>query len=290
MLCAAALSLNVAAQEERPQITPGERKATKKKDAGPRALAVVQLAPNGKASLVPIAILINGKFWDATAYKADPVPMALDSGNVYEGERSGNSLGLFTVGSALHSNAVNSQTPWLGTGIWRPVGTEPVAKPAQAATEPVGLDNADGPPRLTRDTEKQAAPAKSAPASGSAPPTSNNPPSGSAPSGSHDSDGPPRLTKRDSSPDSSPTPQPAPAPASASTPAPSSTPAAPAKPADSKPDSKANIPTSDSGTAEANRPKLRRGKPAESFADDDIPGYSKPGAAFRFCDDQFNVD
>jgi hypothetical protein len=26
-----------------------------------------------------------------------------------------------------------------------------------------------------------------------------------------------------------------------------------------------------------NRPRLRRGKPAESFADEDIPGYSKPG-------------
>ena len=59
------------------------------------------------------------------SYKADPVPMALDSGVVYEGERTGNSLGLFTVGSALHSNNPNAAMPWLGTGVWRPTGTEP---------------------------------------------------------------------------------------------------------------------------------------------------------------------
>jgi hypothetical protein len=39
-----------------------------------------------------------------------------------------------------------------------------------------------------------------------------------------------------------------------------------------------NLPPSDSGTNEANRPRLRRGKPAESFADEDVPGYSRPGA------------
>ena len=33
-------------------------------------------------SLVPIAILVNGKFYDATAYKANPVPMALETGTV----------------------------------------------------------------------------------------------------------------------------------------------------------------------------------------------------------------
>ena len=69
-----------------------------------------------QGSLVPIAILINGKFWDATAYKADPIPMALDSGVVYEGERTGNSLGLFTVAGALHINTPNGQPPWIGTG------------------------------------------------------------------------------------------------------------------------------------------------------------------------------
>ncbi|HXX01688.1 MAG TPA: hypothetical protein VEJ00_10765, partial [Candidatus Acidoferrales bacterium] len=61
------------AQEDLPQINPGERKIPRKKDEGPRALALLKLTADGKASLLPITILINGKFWDATAYKADPV-------------------------------------------------------------------------------------------------------------------------------------------------------------------------------------------------------------------------
>ena len=71
-----------AAQEERPQITPGERKAPRKKDAGPRAVGVLQMSANGKTSLVPVAILVGGKFWDASAYKADPIPMALEASSI----------------------------------------------------------------------------------------------------------------------------------------------------------------------------------------------------------------
>jgi len=255
-----------AAQEERPQIMPGERRPAKKKDSGPRAVGIVQLAANGKATLIPIAILVNGKFWDASAYKADPIPMSLDSGVVYEGERSGNSLGLFTVGGALHSNNATAQTPWLATGIWRPEGMEPPAKEAKANTAPVGMDDANAPPRLTRDPSRLK---QTAEKSDSKPSSENAPPKSTS---SHDDDRP-RLTKgTPSSPESAqPT---APAPAS--------------KPADSKDDKKdakaeahSNVPSSDSGAGQGARPVLRRGKPAESFADEEVPGYSKPGAATK---------
>ena len=258
--------LPATAQEERPQISPGERKPTRKKDAGPRAVAVLQLAANGKASLVPIAILINGKFWDASAYKADPVPMSLDSGTVYEAEKAGSSLGLFTVAAALHSNSPNVPNPWIGTGAWRPTGSEPSIKIMKAESAPVGIDTTDEPPRLSH-TPVGSAPAP-APSS-TAPPASPAPQSGGN-SGSGDE--PPRLSKPASTPSSAP-------PASA-TPPPDSKPAKPndsAKP-DNKADEKSKIPTSDSGADEANRPVLRHGKPAQSFADEDVPGYSKPGA------------
>jgi hypothetical protein len=260
------------AQEERPQITPGERKPTKKKDAGPRALGLVQLGENGKASLVPIAILINGKFWDASAYKSDPVPMSLDSGTVYEGERSGNSLGLFTVGSALHSNSSNTPNPWIGTGTWQPVGTEQPTKEVKADSAPVGIDDTDGRPRLTRDPKavKQTTPASDG--TGSQP--SKSAPDSSPKSGSSSGDEPPRLTKgTSSSAPSSDSPQ-----AGQTKPASSPASSSDSKPSDSKSEERAKIPPSDSGASEANRPVLRRGKPAESFADQDVPGYSKPGA------------
>ena len=52
---------------------------------GPRALGLIQLSPKGKARLTPIAIMMDGKFYDAGSYKAAPVPMALDFDIVYEG-------------------------------------------------------------------------------------------------------------------------------------------------------------------------------------------------------------
>ena len=262
---------------------PGERKGSRKKAAGPRALALLRLTANGKASLVPIAILIDGKFWDATAYKASPIPMALEPGIVYEAERTGNSLGLFTIGTALHSNAANAPSPWLATGAWLPAGTEVANKALKAESAPVGIGTSDEPPRLTRNPSKETPPATTVPAS---------PP----PSGPSSGDEPPRLTKPApaaappaSTPPNSSAPQStstgsagsSPPPAS-SQPAPTSTgSAAPAesKPADAKPEDRANVPASDSGASEANRPRLRRGKPAEPLPDEEIPGYSQPGAA-----------
>jgi hypothetical protein len=317
-----------AAQETRPQITPGERKAPRKKDAEPRAVALLKLSADGKASLVPIAILINGKFWDAGAYKASPVPMALEPGTVYEAERTGSSLGLFTIGTALHSNAANVSVPWLATGAYVPAGSDTGKKVLQAEATPVGIDNSDAPPRLTKNPDASATPGSgTASKPPSSPPSSSAPSSGSpAPaSGSGSGDEPPRLSRPASSqsPPADSTPGSTSDPASGSgtssgsgpsssgqnpsgqnpsaptgssqsgsnQPTTSSAPQSGNKPADHGSDSKAdaaktdakqadreNVPTSDSGAGEANRPRLRRGKPATSFADEEIPGYSKPGA------------
>jgi hypothetical protein len=279
------------AQEERPQIVPGERKVPRKKDAGPRAVGVLQMAANGKVSLVPIAILIDGKFWDASAYKADPVPMALEPGTVYEGERAGSSLGLFTVNSALHSNAVNLLSPWIATGKWLPAGSETAVTALKAETTPVGIDPGDEPPRLTRDPTKVGPASTPAPA---APPSSppSSPSQSGAPSASGDE--PPRLTKGVSPPASnSPsgstqtgqsqtgadsTAPKAPGGAKPGDPQPGEGKPAEGKPGEAKQDAAANVPASDSGATEGNRPMLRRGKPVEPLPDDVIPGYSKPGA------------
>ena len=290
MLACFVSAVAACAQEERPQILPGERKAVaRKKDAGPRAVAVLRMDAKGKVSLVPIAIMISGKFWDASAYKADPVPMALEPGTVYEGERAGSSLGLFTIGSALHSNSVNVPTPWIATGVWRAEGSEPEKKVMKAETKPANMETGDKPPRLTHTPTNttEASPAQgSGKAPSSATPSSSAPssaPSASEkPSDSSDSgDGPPRLSKPSSQEsDSTGSKQPgssAPAPNSSGTPT-GGTPKLGDKKADEKKaDDQANVPASDSGAKEVNRPILRRGKPVESFADEDVPGYSKPG-------------
>ena len=81
---------------------------------GPRALGVLELAANGKAHLVPVTIMIDGRFYDAAAYKADPVPMALQRDTVYEAMKAGDSEGLFTVSGALHN-----KDGWIGDGKWQ---------------------------------------------------------------------------------------------------------------------------------------------------------------------------
>jgi len=104
--------------------------SNKKKEKGPRALAVVEMPADGKgkARLIPIAILVDGRFWDASIYLADPRPMALDPGNVYEVERSGKPIGFFTV-----SEARQAQDRWTALGDWQPVSEKPpVAKSAKS--------------------------------------------------------------------------------------------------------------------------------------------------------------
>src|ERR1700682_4120350 len=236
-----------AAQEELPEIPPQQQKPTQKNDKGPRAIGLVQLSSNGKATLVPITIRIDGRFHDAASYKANPVPMALESGTVYEGERSGASVGLFTVNGALHSNAVNAVTPWIGTGMWLPTGTDAPKTAMKAESVPRGIETSDQPPRLAKNEKAQGTPAAGTPSSPPAAPT-NSAPSSSEPAPS-----------AKPSPESKPTTTTQPSQGSATPP-----------PSDE----------SDSGARDANRPRLRRGKPTQPLpTDEDVPGYSKPGSA-----------
>jgi hypothetical protein len=117
------------------------RETAPKTSKGPRALGLLELAPNGKAHLVPISILLDGKFYDASAYKAAPVPMALETGTVYEAIHTGVSLGLFTVTGALQT-----KDSWLGAGNWQVAGSVKPKKKAVAAKPPD--EDADGPPVL----------------------------------------------------------------------------------------------------------------------------------------------
>jgi len=179
------------------QSAPTQVASRAKVDKGPRALGLVELAPNGGAHLIPIIIMIDGQFYDASAYKAAPVPMALGSGIVYEAERSGVSMGLFTVTAALQSQNKAQSQPWIGEGKWLPAGSKPPKTTERAESKPRGMeDDPDKPPTLLRrhpaETPKPADPAAQpttpavppAPATPpvAAPPASTPAPAASAPS------------------------------------------------------------------------------------------------------------
>lgn len=120
---------------------------------GPRAIALIQLQSNGKARLIPVAIMIEGKFYDAGSYKADPVPMALDFETVYEGFRTGVSQGLMTITQPGHLKST-----WIAEGTWLPAGAKPASSRKKA--EVPNIEEKDEPPKLHRGGT-QSAPASS---------------------------------------------------------------------------------------------------------------------------------
>jgi hypothetical protein len=93
---------------------------TAKTEKGPRAIAVIrwQTGGDGKAvpRLIPVAILEEGKYYDASLYRATPRPMALDSGVVYEAQDKGETVGYFTIKGASRSDTTKR---WFGLGDWQ---------------------------------------------------------------------------------------------------------------------------------------------------------------------------
>ena len=156
---------------------------------GPRAVGVIQLADNGKAHLVPVTIMIDGKFYDAGAYKADPVPMALQPETVYEALKSGVSQGLFTVSGAMSPNG-----GWIAVGRWRSasdIKAEAERKKAEAAKKAYKApEEVSGPPKLRR-APQSGDQTSSAPASTT---SAQTPPSASNPPGSQTKETPPAST------------------------------------------------------------------------------------------------
>jgi hypothetical protein len=183
------LALGLPGMAQRPQLKRPEEGPTekppeppkKKNVKGPRAVGLLQLNSSGKGTLIPVAILVEGKFYDASIYKADPVPMALEGGTVYEVEKGGESQGLFTVSGALHNNNPTSPTPWMGAGSYLLNGTEATKKTHKAEDKPLGLDNDnDAPPKLSRGKEATGADQGSGSSSGANAGSSGTPASGSS--------------------------------------------------------------------------------------------------------------
>jgi hypothetical protein len=155
--------LTVFSQAALPPTMPAQVGHDAKKAAKPpRALGLLELAPNGKAHLIPITILIDGKYYDASAYKAAPVPMALWSETVYEAFRTGVSQGLFTVTGALQNKQANA---WMAEGTWQTADSikSKVAK-KKVSSEPRGMNEDEGPPVLRRADKPKPTEAPAAPA------------------------------------------------------------------------------------------------------------------------------
>ncbi len=256
----------------------------KEADKGPRAIGLVQISDKGKARLIPIVIMLDGKFYDAGSYKADPVPMALDFGVVYEGFRSGVSQGLFTItqpGQLSHN--------WIAEGTWLPAGAKAPEKFKKYAPPVIDEGEKDDRPVLHRRSggeadKDESKPAKDSTGAASTPTTASaktTPPpagnSGAASAGSTPSQPSPSSTSTSSTSTSAPQPGSTSGPGSA--PKDASTKAAPAatKTADS---SDYAQPLND-----PNRPVLRRGKPDPNAHHEPFVNFDDPAEAAKAATD-----
>jgi hypothetical protein len=219
-------------------------------DKGPRALGLVQLSPKGKARIIPIAIMMDGKFYDASSYKAAPVPMALDFGIVYEGFRTGVSEGLFTITQPGQLNHT-----WIAEGKWLPAGSIDPSKKKKYSEPVIADDDRNGPPVLHRRAPPEA--------DGGSASNDKAKDDDQAKNSDTGKDQPKSTTASSTAPST--------APASSTTPAPASAPA-PAQTAKASPPEqpKATAPAAASSPSasndeepigDPNRPRLRRGKP-----------------------------
>ncbi len=226
LVCCAVLCGIAGAQQRRKQKTP-------------RAIALVEWPAKGKPVVVPIAILVNGRYYDADIYMADPVPMALEGGTVYEVQQGGDPIGFATVDGAMDRDGV-----WTGIAKFQTRQSVLAAERKKEKDVPsVRPDPVEGPPRLHKGAPKATEPpppttsptdekAESAPA-----------PSDTQPTAKSDDDGRPTLRK----PSEAPKDQPAPAPATQAK-------AAPANPPQD----------TQSDEDMSGRPRLRRGKPVQT--------------------------
>jgi hypothetical protein len=238
---------------------------------------LVQITDKGKARIIPIAIMLDGKFYDAGSYKATPVPMALDFGIVYEAFRAGVSQGLFTItqpGELNHN--------WIAEGKWLPAG-EKAPETTKKYAPPVIDDsgNTDDRPVLHRRSGGEADKEESKPAkdAAGAPSTtaSNAPPaaSSSSPAPSTNGSAPaqpapaPKDTKPDTAKDSTKPP----------TPAPDKTSGSDLSSASGK-TSEYSQPLSD-----PNRPILRRGKPDPNEHHEPFVNFDNPAEAAKAASD-----
>ena len=118
-------------------ITPFAADAQRKKNSGPRAVGVVtwngdSATPEpGTSVLTPVAILVEGRFYDAELYQAQPEPLAVDAGVIYDVLKNGDPIGTFNVGGSRQDKGI-----WYGLGQFEAKNEKPAAPVKSSSTAP----------------------------------------------------------------------------------------------------------------------------------------------------------
>lgn len=238
-------------------------KVAKTQDAV-RAVGVYEwtgdLAKPTASRLIPVSLFINGRLQEAAVYLAQPVPLSLLSGNVYELQKSGVAQGTLDLAFARKlvptANAYTSYDEgWFGYGKFQPPAPvkKSTLKPATTVAKINAIDDEnDDKPHFSARSATPGTGGSAASTPGSAPAASSTP--------ADDPDRP--VLHRGSSGDASA----------------SDVPDDPDRPtlkkhASAPTDGKAqgNVVAAGSPMDDPSRPTLHRGKPVSSMNDDDLP-------------------
>ena len=252
LLCATATA-QLRDRTEHPRADQGQPESAKKPaKRGPRAIGVIEFLPKGGVRLVPIALWMDGRYYDASFYGANPEPMALQPETLYEGLNYGEPTGWFTVTTPKQVNG-----NWVADGTWKPQTAFDMKMAEQAAKRAKKksasqINDDSGPPVLRRS-----------PSSGSSGPESSSGNQDNAPSSSGGS----TSASSASNPPPSANDDPDRPTLKNSTPSPSTTSSRPTLGGDT---AQANAQTSTTSSPPASspdendpdRPVLHRGKPA----------------------------
>ncbi len=136
--------------------------------------------------LIPVTLFVDGELQDAGVYLARPVPLAIDTGTVYEVDKAGVSEGTLDVKYASHLQAPNAATyyddGWFGYGTFSPppkpkkmVALKESKAPAQIVSSDANPDS-DRPTFVRRHDPSTASSADAKPAPATTDSTSPAPP------------------------------------------------------------------------------------------------------------------
>jgi hypothetical protein len=232
------------------------------------------MAKPAASRLIPVTLFINGKFEDAAVYLARPVPFALETGDVYQLQKAGTTIGSLNLLFARHFVAAQTSGSayddgWFGYGKFVPPGTEKKStlKPVKTLAKINAIDDED-------DSKPHFSSRSATPGSGGS--AESKPGTTSTTDSPADDTERPTMRRRGSTSDTSAST------GTSKTPDPS--PDDPDRPtlrrrsaaeaSQPKEDQPSVTPVKNSLNDDPNRPLLHRGKPEGSLTDAEIPRLS----------------
>ncbi|MGA2962299.1 MAG: hypothetical protein ABSD96_11550 [Candidatus Korobacteraceae bacterium] len=129
-----------------------------------RAVGILRIDEKGKARLYPVTVFIDGKYYDARFYEANPIPFAINGDIFYQAEKEGVPEGNFVIQTAMHTPST-----WWAEGIWKPAtgGGAQAVRPSAARSGVGSNSNANE----DRPVLRRAPSSSSSPAASDAPPS-----------------------------------------------------------------------------------------------------------------------